>query len=100
MRLIEIVGAFLIAGRRRARLCLLQSLFLLRQLMLWLTMHTLRDNVGGPVRPPNPANVHAFARGAPARDPRVTAPAAGVATHPTCTVAALQDGPVSLGHAL
>ncbi len=34
----------------------------------------------------------AFARGAAVRDPRVTAPAAGVATQPTATVAALQDG--------
>ena len=62
-------------------------------------MDTLLVGVGAPVRPPDAANMDAFAHGAPARNPRVTAPTAGVATHPNGTVAALQDAPVPLGHA-
>jgi hypothetical protein len=78
-------------------LCLPKSPFLLRQLMLRSTMDTLLVDVGAPVRPPDPANMGAFSRGAPARNPRVTAPTPGVATHPTGTAAALQNRPLPLG---
>jgi hypothetical protein len=37
-------------------------------------------DVSAPVRPPDPAHMGAFARLASARDPRVTAPTAAVAT--------------------
>src|SRR5437870_3975611 len=43
----------------------------------------LGDYVGVPVRSPDPANIGALARRPPARNPGITAPAAGAATHST-----------------
>src|SRR5437867_3080749 len=62
-------------GRRRTRsvtptqcLSLLKSPFLLWRLMLRAAMHTLLgDDAGVPVPSPDPANMGAFARRAPAR---------------------------------
>lgn len=52
-----------------------ESPFLLRQLMLRLTMDTLLgDHVSVPVSPPDPANIGMFARRAPARNTGITAP--------------------------
>jgi hypothetical protein len=81
--------------------CLLKSPFSLRALMLRPTADTLLgDDVGVPVRSPDPANIGALARRPPARNPGVTAPAAGAATHSTAAAAARDDRPVRLGHAL
>src|SRR5712692_9409651 len=80
-------------------LCLLKSPFLLRQLMLRAAMDTLLGHdFGAALAPPDPANVGAFARRAPARSAGVTAPAAGAATQPAST--AREDRPVALGRAL
>ena len=52
--------------------CLLKSPLLVRQLMLRPTMDTLLgDEVGAPVLPSDPANMGAFARFAPTRNPGV-----------------------------
>ena len=50
--------------------------------------------------PPDPANMGAFARRAPARSPGVAAPTAGAAAHPAAAVAAREGGPLALGRAL
>jgi hypothetical protein len=72
---------------RRDTLCLLKGLFLLRPLMLRPAMDTLLgDDLGAPVSPPDPANMGAFARRAPARSPGVTAPPARAAAHPAAAV--------------
>src|SRR5437667_9784552 len=60
----------------------------------------LGDYVGVPVRSPDPANIGALARRPPARNPGITAPAAGAATHSTAAAAARDERPVRLGHAL
>ena len=61
--------------RIERKLSLLKSLFLLRQLMLRLTMDTLLvDHVRAPVRPPDSPNVRAFPPDAPIRNLGVTAP--------------------------
>ena len=66
------------------------------QLMLRQPMDTLRcDDVGAPIRPPDAANMGAFARDAPARSPGVAPPTAGAAAHPVAAVAARNDGPLA-----
>jgi hypothetical protein len=66
---------------RSSCLCLLKSPFSLRALMLRPTADTLLgDYAGVPVRSPHPANIGALTRRPPARNPGVTAPAAGAAT--------------------
>src|SRR5438094_8181959 len=78
-----------------------ENSFLLRQLMLRPRMDPLLgDDVGAPVPPPDPANVGAFARRAPARSPGLAAPTAGVAAHSTSAVTAREPGPLALGRAL
>jgi len=78
-------------------LWLLKSLFLLRALMLPPTANTLLvDDVGIPIRPPDPANIGALARRTPARNPGVTAPTARAASHAAATVAAREGGPLAL----
>src|SRR2546425_3997124 len=68
--------------------------------MLRPTMNTLSSHdVGAHLVPPDPPNSGAFARRAPARSARVTAPAAGAAAHPTATGAAREDRPLALGRA-
>jgi len=86
---------------RASPLWLLKSPFSLRALILPPTADTLLgDDVRVPVRPPDPANIGALARRPPARNPGVTAPAAGAATHSTAAAAARDDRPVRLGRAL
>jgi hypothetical protein len=81
-------------------LALLKSSFLLRELMLRMTMDTLLgDDVGARVPSPDPANMGAFANCAPARNPGVTASTAGTATHPDAASAAREDRPLPLGPA-
>lgn len=61
-------------------------------------MDTLRgDDVGAPIRPPDPANMGAFARGDPARSFGVAPPTAGAATQPAAAVEARNDRPLALG---
>jgi len=79
------------------RLSLLKRPFSLRQLMLRPTMDTLlNDDVVACVAPPDPPNMGAFARHAPARSAGLAAPTAGVATHSASTVAAREHGAVAL----
>ena len=74
--------------------------FLLRQLMLQPTMHTLPgDDVGACLALPDPPNMGAFARRAPARSAGLTAPTAGAATLSAAAVAAREAGPLALGRA-
>src|SRR5438309_12062620 len=68
--------------------------------MLRSTLDRLSSHGVGPrLVPPDPPDCGAFARRAPARSARITAPAAGVAAHPTATDAAREDRPVALGRA-
>jgi len=84
-----------------AALSRLKRSFLLMQLMLRQPMDTLQgDDVGAPIRPPDPASMGAFARGAPARSPGVAPPTAGAAAQPAAAVAARNDRPLALGRAL
>jgi hypothetical protein len=70
-------------------------------LMLRATMDTLlRDYVGAPLLPADPADMGAFARRAPARDLGITAPTAGAAAYPAAALAAHEGGPLALECAL
>src|SRR6266852_1649978 len=82
-------------------LCLLKNLFLLRPLMLRLTMDTLLgDHVGAPVPPPDPANMGTVARRAPTRNTGVAAPTPSTGAHPVAAAATREDGPLALEPAL
>jgi hypothetical protein len=78
-----------------------ESPFRLRRLMLRAAMDTLLlDDVGAAVRPPDLANMGAFARRAPARSAGLTAPTAGAPTIAASAIAAREDRPLVLGRAL
>jgi hypothetical protein len=82
-------------------LCLLKSLFLLRQLMLQPPMDTLPgDDVGTCLASPDPPHMGAFARRASARGTGLAAPAADTAALPGSAVAVRAGGPLALGRAL
>src|SRR5712691_4249449 len=69
--------------------------------MLRSTMDTLSSHDVGPrLVPTDPPNSDAFARRAPVRTTRVTAPVAGVAADAASTVAAHESGPLALDRAL
>jgi putative transposase len=63
-------------NRISVSVCLPKTPFLLRQLMLRPTIDTLLGDVGATFRPPDAANMRAFARRAPARSLRVATPTA------------------------
>src|SRR5260370_3893778 len=68
--------------------------------MLRSTMDTLSSHAtGARLVPPDAPNSGAFARRTPVRSARLTAPAAGVAAHPTATGAAREERAVALGRA-
>src|SRR5713226_2533301 len=69
--------------------------------MLRSTMDTLSSHDVGPrLVPPDPPNSDAFARRAPVRTARITAPAAGAAARAASSVVAHKSGPLALDRAL
>src|SRR5260370_37943703 len=84
-----------------ARLWLLKSPLLLRQLMLQTATDTLLgDDVGACFAPPDPPHMGAFARRAPARGAGLATPTARAAALPAPAVGAREARPLALRRAL
>jgi hypothetical protein len=72
----SLIGSSSMSCHARTQVCLPNSPFLLRQLMLRAAMGTLLgDDLGAALAPPDPPNIGAFAGRAPARNPGLAAPA-------------------------